>query len=235
MPPRPVDLDPNKPLQNEKHEHFSRLRALLVPRLIAAREAGYEEMTAGNAAKLDRRKEIRARVAVLAGMDEQMIREKRARIEARLTAVMESDLLRDFALIEMRPHGDEGRKVGHIVGIDWAAVRASNLSAVISKFKFDPKSGHLVDFERDDALAAIAQLRDMYGFKSVAKLALTDPTGEKSALPEYTDAERAQALEMFLAKHGAVASSPSAAVMPKHSAMPDPSVLCATPPSQGKL
>jgi hypothetical protein len=33
MPPRPVDFDPATPLRNEKHEHFARLRALLVPTL----------------------------------------------------------------------------------------------------------------------------------------------------------------------------------------------------------
>jgi hypothetical protein len=209
MPPRPLEVDPTKPLQNEKHEQFARLRALLVPRLIAAREAGYDEMTAGNAAKLDRRKDIRARVAILAGMDEQMIRDKRARIEARLMAVMESDLLRDFAIIEMRPHGEDGKQIGEIVGIDWAAVRASDSSAIVSKFKFDPKTGRLVDFERDDVLAAIAQLRDMYGFKSVAKVALTDPTGEKGVplVPEYTDEQRVRAFELFLARHAATSNN----------------------------
>ena len=38
-----------------------------------------------------------------------------------------------------------------------------------------------VDFERDNALQAISQLRDMHGFKSVTKTALTDPSGEKPA------------------------------------------------------
>jgi hypothetical protein len=166
MPPRPVNFDPSQPLRNEKHEHFARLRALLVPRLVAAREAGYNEMTVGNAAKLDRRRDVRARIAALSGMDEQMIRDKRARIEARLTAVMESDLLRDFAIIEMRDY--DGKQIGEIVGIDWAAVRTSDSSAIVSKFKFDAKTGRLVDFERDDAMNAIAQLRDMYGFKAPA-------------------------------------------------------------------
>jgi hypothetical protein len=164
MPPRPVDFDPEEPLRNAKHEHFARLRALLVPALHAAREAGYDQMTPGNAAKLDRRKDIRARITALSGMDEQMIREKRSRIEARLMAVIEADILRDFAIIEMR--GRDGKQVGEIVGIDWAAVRASDSSSIVSRFKFDAKTGKLVDFERDDVLNAIGQLRDMYGFKS---------------------------------------------------------------------
>jgi hypothetical protein len=164
MPPRPVNFDPAMPLRSAKHEHFARLRALLVPTLHAAREAGYDKMTPGNVAKLDRRQDIRARITALSGMDEQMIRGKRARIEARLMAVMESDLLRDFAIIEMRDR--DGRQVGEIVGIDWAAVRASDSSAIVSKFKFDAKTGRLVDFERDDVMNAINQLRDLYGFKA---------------------------------------------------------------------
>jgi hypothetical protein len=166
MPPRSVDFDPAQPLRNEKHEHFARLRALLVPALHAAREAGYDQMTLGNAAKLDRRKDIRARVTALSGMDELMIREKRSRIERRLMAVMEADILRDFAIIEMSDR--DGKQVGEIVGIDWAAVRASDSSSIISRFKFDAKTGKLVDFERDDVLNAIGQLRDMYGFKAPA-------------------------------------------------------------------
>jgi hypothetical protein len=178
MPPRPVEFDPSMPLRNEKHEHFARLRALLVPAFHVAREAGYPTMTAGNAAKLDRRSDIRARIRSLAGMDVEMLRAKRERIEARLMAVIEADLLRDFAIIEMRDH--KGKQVGDIVGIDWAAVRASDCSSIVSKFKFDPKTGNLVDFERDDAMNAIAQLRDMYGLKSVTKVAATDPSGERS-------------------------------------------------------
>jgi len=182
MPPRPVDFDPAQPLRSERHEKFARLRALLVPRLIAAREAGYDDMTPGNAAKLDRRKDIRARIAALSGLDQEIIRDKRARIEARLMAVMESDLLRDFAIIEMRDH--DGKQVGEIVGINWAAVRASDSSAIVSKFKFDAKTGRLVDFERDDALNAIAQLRDMYGFKAPSKIAPTNPEGTEGYVAE---------------------------------------------------
>jgi hypothetical protein len=183
MPPRPVDFDPAMPLRNAKHEHFARLRALLVPTFHAAREAGYDHMTPGNAAKLDRRKDIRARIMALSGMDQEMIREKRARIEARLMAVIESDLLRDFAIIEMRDR--DGKHVGELVGIDWAAVRASDSSAIVSKFKFDPKTGRLVDFERDDAMNAIAQLRDMYGFKAPTKVAPTNPEGNGPAIVEF--------------------------------------------------
>ena len=42
-------------------------------------------------------------------------------------------------------------------------------------------TGVLTDFERDNALQALAQLRDMHGFKAVTKTSLTDPTGNNPA------------------------------------------------------
>ena len=46
------------------------------------------------------------------------------------------------------------------------------------------------------------QLRDMHGFKSVTKIAPTDPSGEKPYEPP-TDADRARALVELLRKGGA--------------------------------
>jgi hypothetical protein len=65
--------------------------------------------------------------------------------------------------------------------IDWNKVAASPYGVIISGFKFDKDTGRMVDFERDNALAAAAQLRDMHGFKAVQKTALTDPTGNNPA------------------------------------------------------
>jgi hypothetical protein len=65
--------------------------------------------------------------------------------------------------------------------IDWNKVATSPYGVIISGFKFDKDTGRLVDFERDSALQALAQLRDMHGFKAVQKTALTDPTGNNPA------------------------------------------------------
>jgi hypothetical protein len=126
MPPRPIDFDPAMPLRNERHEHFARLRVVLTPRLIAAREAGFETMTPGNAAKLDRRKDIRARIAALSQMDEEIIRMKRERIEARLMKAMEADILRDFAIVEKVMV--DGTETSKVVGVDWEKLRQSDSS-----------------------------------------------------------------------------------------------------------
>src|SRR5262249_47711643 len=154
-----VDFDPTMPLRNERHEAFSRLRAILTPKLQAAREAGFETMTLGNAAKLDRRKDIRARVAALAKLDEEIIRMKRERIEARLMKAMEADILKDFAIVEKLVVG--GVETSRVVGVDWEKLRQSDSSAIVSEFVFDSETGHLTKFKRDDALNAAAQLRDM--------------------------------------------------------------------------
>jgi hypothetical protein len=167
MPPRPVDFDPTMPLRNEKHERFARLRAILTPKLPAAREAGFETMTLGNIAKLDRRRDIRARIAALSAVDEEIIRMKRERVEARLMKAMEADILRDFAVIEKVMV--DGIETSKVVGVDWDKLRQSDSSVIISEFVFDSETGHLTKFKRDDALNAAAQLRDMWGLKAPAK------------------------------------------------------------------
>jgi hypothetical protein len=160
MPPLPVDFDPHMPLRRERHEHYARLRAILTPKLQAAREAGFETMTLGNIAKLDRRPDVRARVAALSKMDEEIISMKRERIEARLNAAAFGNVLQ-FATFD-----DE---TGEMVSIDWKRLAESDLAATITELGFDAKSGKLTRFGRDSALNAIAQLREMYGLKAAEK------------------------------------------------------------------
>jgi hypothetical protein len=159
MPPRQVNFDPASPLHNEKHERFARLRAILTPKLQAAREAGFETMTPGNTAKLDRRPDIRARVAALCEVDEEILRMKRERLEQRLNLVAYGNILQ-FATID--------QETGEITAIDWRKVAESDLAVIISDFSFDPKTGRLTKFERDNALNAINQLRELHGFKAPA-------------------------------------------------------------------
>lgn len=123
-------------LANENHERYSRLRAILIPPRAAAKAIGLKP-TSGVATKLEKNDKIKARIAELAAVDEDILREKRHQIEASLSAIAYSD-------------GSEFP--GKRVVIDWP-----------------------------HRLGAIAQLRDMHGFKSVNKTALTDPTGEKPA------------------------------------------------------
>lgn len=179
-------------LANPKHERYAFERALLVPRLQAARAAGYDQMTAGNAAKLDRNPKIAERINELRAVDEDMLREKRQRIEARLNLIAYTDIF-EFAEID----GVTNQPV-----IDWREVLESEASVIISKFKFDKDTGQLTDFERDNAENAISQLRDMYGFKAPARTELTGANGGPidERLSFTTDAARARALAAFVAK-----------------------------------
>jgi hypothetical protein len=160
------------PLRNPKHERFARARALLVSVLEAAREAGYEKMTPGNAMKLDRRKDIRGRIAALSAIDEEMLRMRRERVEARLNLAAYGNILK-FATID--------QETGKLIAIDWRRLAESELAVTISEFSFDGKTGDLTKFGRDNALNAISQIRDMFGMKAPTKVAPTNPDGDGPA------------------------------------------------------
>jgi hypothetical protein len=146
-------------------------RSLGIPPAEACRRAG-GKVENGQATKWEQNKRVQAWIAYYRslGCEDEMIAAKRARIEDRLALAAFGNIF-DFSRLDST--GDPE--------IDWSKVAESPYSAVISTFKFDKDSGRLVHFERDDALQAIAQLRDMHGFKAVTKTALTDPTGNNPA------------------------------------------------------
>lgn len=77
-------------LSNENHERYSRLRAILIPPRAAAKAIGLKP-SSGIATKLERNKAIQARVAELVLVEEEVLREKRAQIEAGLSAIAYGD------------------------------------------------------------------------------------------------------------------------------------------------
>jgi hypothetical protein len=79
------------PLRKPAHEIYARERALMLTPLQAARKAGFANMTAGNATKLDRKRKIRDRIAFLTRQDEEILKDKRARLEAFLWVALEAD------------------------------------------------------------------------------------------------------------------------------------------------
>jgi hypothetical protein len=169
----------NRPLRNPRHELFARARALLMSPQLAALDAGYTDVTPSNAARLDRRKDIQARVARLSALDEELIRWKRAKLEARLNLVAYGNILQ-FGTIDA--------DTGELIAIDWRKVAESDLAVTISEFSFDAKTGRLTKFERDSALNAIAQLRDMYGLRAPTKFS-GDLSMPKSGPADWTREE----------------------------------------------
>ena len=86
----------SRALKNAKHERYCRLRASLQPRAQAYREAGWETSNDGdaysNACRLERRPGVRERIEYLSHQAEELIAEKRQRIEAHLWAVHDADI-----------------------------------------------------------------------------------------------------------------------------------------------
>jgi hypothetical protein len=186
--------NPNEYLMtNLPREISSKMKAYAFQRSLgrapaeACRHAG-GKVENGHATKWERSPRVRAWVEYFRslGQTEEILAAKRALIEERLSMAANFNLF-DFSTI------DEFTKKPVI---DWSKVADSPYGAVIAGFKFDKDSGVLTDFERDNALQALAQLRDMHGFKAPAKTAFTDPSGQQPAAPfvveivKFSDAPR---------------------------------------------
>jgi len=78
----------SRALKNAKYERYCRLRASLQPRVQAYREAGWEtsddDAAYSNACRLERRPGVRERIEYLSHQDQELIAEKRRRIEETL-------------------------------------------------------------------------------------------------------------------------------------------------------
>ena len=89
----------SRALKNAKYERYCGLRASAQPRIAAYREAGWEtshdDDAYSNACRLERRSEIRDRIAYLSRQEEELIAAKRRRIEEQLWAIAEGNL-KDF-------------------------------------------------------------------------------------------------------------------------------------------
>src|SRR5215472_698968 len=86
----------SRALKNAKYERYCRLRAALQPRVEAYREAGWEtsddDDAYSNACRLERRPGVRERIEYLSHQAEELIPEKRRRIEQQLWAIHEADI-----------------------------------------------------------------------------------------------------------------------------------------------
>jgi hypothetical protein len=94
----------SRALKNTKYEKYCRLRASAQPRIQAFREAGWEtsddDDAYSNACRLERRPVVRERIEYLSHQDEELIAEKRQRIEGQLWAIHEADIGDFFEIYE---------------------------------------------------------------------------------------------------------------------------------------
>jgi hypothetical protein len=86
----------SRALRNAKYEKYCRLRASAQPRISAYREAGWhskkDDVAYANACRLERRPGVRERIEYLSHQEEELIAEKRRRIEEMLWAIHEADI-----------------------------------------------------------------------------------------------------------------------------------------------
>jgi hypothetical protein len=162
------------PLTKRSHETYAWERSIATTPSIAAKRAGLSPRS-GACSKLDRNPAVQARIAHLAKAEEEVLAAKRRRIEERLNLAAFVDLM-EFVEVD--------EETGRFKFIDWRKIKDGDLGQIISEFNFDAKTGKLTKFKRDDALNAVAQLRDMHGMKSVTKTALTDAEGDGPAVIE---------------------------------------------------
>jgi len=105
----------SRALKNAKYESYCRLRASAQPRIPAYREAGWEtshdDDAYSNACRLERRPGVRERIEYLSHQAEELIAEKRQRIERQLWAIHEADIGDFFESVEVAKSDKDGKAV----------------------------------------------------------------------------------------------------------------------------
>jgi hypothetical protein len=102
--------DSSRALKNAKYERYCRLRASALPRIQVYREVGWrsreDDVAYINACRLERRSEIRDRIAYLTRQEE--VAEKRRRIEEQLWEIHAADIGDCFETYEAAKVGKDG-------------------------------------------------------------------------------------------------------------------------------
>lgn len=173
-------------------------RSLGIPPAEACRRAG-GKVENGQATKWERNRRVQAWIAHYRslGQTDEMMVAKRQRVEDELRLIAHANMA-DFVVIK-----------GALPVLDLARIQAmpeAEQRAALAAVKTIRYTENGPTFELHGKLDALAQLRDMHGFKAVNKTALTDPTGEKPAEIMVTDADRVKALASLVARVG---SSPT--------------------------
>jgi hypothetical protein len=114
----------SRPLRNSRRERYCRSRAAALPRIAAYREAGWttidDDAAYSNGCRLERRPEIRDRIAYLTRQAEEMIAVKRQRVESQLWSIAEGniqDFFEEYLVVKRNHEGrtetDENGAISH--------------------------------------------------------------------------------------------------------------------------
>jgi hypothetical protein len=175
--PAVIDHDPplgSLPLRNSKHERFARHRSMLMPKVEAYRAAGFESTTdhdaLGNACKLERKKDIIARVAWLCRQDEDILKAKRRRLEEFLWNIHEVNYADFFEPHERAELDEDGEETGYLLkehSLKPFSALPPEHQHVIQSLKYTEKGRPVL--EMYSKLQANQELRKMLGIGAVVQ------------------------------------------------------------------
>ena len=157
-----VETKGSNPLPYASHERYARARALMHKPIEAARIAGFSE-TSGASSKVERRRDVQARIAWLTRQPEETIAEKRMELEAYLWRALRYDPMIFWDGSRLR---------------DWAEIDPDDRT-LIEGLMFTEKGKP--NLRVTSRLAAHIELRKMLGGDAPAKIAQTDPSGDHAA------------------------------------------------------
>lgn len=166
---------PDKPLRLPKEERYAQERAYGYRMRESARRAGLNDYT-GIQTKYELKPRVQARIEFLRQGDltNEFHQAKRRHLEERLELVAFGSM---FEFVVIDPMTGRPR-------IDWKALAESDLGVTMAELRFDKETGAVVHMARDSALNAIAQLREMRGFKAADRHHL-----EVSQVTQLSDAD----------------------------------------------
>lgn len=98
-------------MRNTRHESYAKLRALNIPACNAAQQSGLEPRN-GAVTKLERNRRVKERIAWWARQDEEILREKRAKLEQFLWAVHDCNYADFWDVAQEEVLDDDGEPTG---------------------------------------------------------------------------------------------------------------------------
>ena len=176
-------------MRNTRHERFAVARAAMFGLLESAREAGYPDMTAGNAAKIDRMKLVKDRVRYLSGDTVLVVRELRTKVAGKLHLIRDASM-GDFIRMERDPSAvahiealgiPENEKLSRIAALPVlpfldmtriAQLAPNEQREVLSVVKSVSYTENGPKFELHSPLDALSQLRALNGLDEPNKVAM---------------------------------------------------------------
>lgn len=155
-------------------------RSLGIPPAEACRRVG-GKVENGHATKWERSTRVQAWIGYYRslGHTDEMLAAKRQRVEDELRLVAHANMADFVTLAPVREGAEQMMPVLDLSRIH--AMPEGEQRAAMAAVKTIRYTENGPTFELHGKLEALAQLRDMHGFKAVQKTALTDPTGEKAA------------------------------------------------------